>query len=78
MQRRIELWGEGHSYYDLMRLKKPVDRRGAGFEPHVVYYIPAGDSVRIYAIPSTEIERNPALEQQPEVALPEPVLDTDY
>ena len=26
VQRRIELWGEGFSYYDLMRLRKGVDR----------------------------------------------------
>ena len=29
-QRRIELWGEGLSWYDIMRLNKPVDRRQIG------------------------------------------------
>ena len=32
MQRRIELWGEGLSYYDLMRLRKGIDRRNSGIE----------------------------------------------
>ena len=30
LQRRIELWGEGVSWFDLKRLKKPLDRSGAG------------------------------------------------
>ena len=64
-QRRIELWGEGLAYYDLMRLKKPVDRRGAGFEYNYVFNIPDGDAARIYQIPSTEMDRNVALVQNP-------------
>ncbi|HBC28436.1 MAG TPA: hypothetical protein DC006_01895, partial [Prevotellaceae bacterium] len=39
MQRRIELWGEGLSYYDLMRLRKGIDRRGSGFEAAYQYVI---------------------------------------
>lgn len=66
MQRRIELWGEGHSYYDLMRLKKPVDRRRAGFKASYVFYVPDGDAARIYPIPASEINYyNPALVQNP-------------
>ena len=30
LQRRIELWGEGFGYFDLKRLKLPLDRTGAG------------------------------------------------
>ena len=75
MQRRIELWGEGHSYYDLMRLEKPVDRRGAGFQEGYVFYIPSGDAARIYQIPSTEMNNNPALVQNPEAAQPQPVAE---
>lgn len=30
LQRRIELWGEGVAWLDLKRLKKPLDRTGAG------------------------------------------------
>ena len=74
-QRRIELWGEGQAYYDLMRLKKPVDRRGAGFQSSYVFNIPDGDAVRIYQLPSTEMNNNPALVQNPEFAAPQPVED---
>lgn len=40
-QRRIELWGEGHCYFDLLRLNKALDRRGAGYESVWVYYVEA-------------------------------------
>ncbi len=75
MQRRIELWGEGHSYFDLMRMKKGVDRRGAGFQPSYVYNIPAGDAALIYPIPAGEMNSNMNLVQNPEAAQPTPVAE---
>ena len=62
-QRRIELWGEGFSYTDLMRLKKNIDRRGGGYEEDVVFNIPAtegeaGYDARIFPIPQSEVEAN--------------------
>ena len=78
MQRRIELWGEGFSYYDLMRLNKGVDRRGAGFQEAYIYNIPAGDGALIYRLPKDEIEGNPALtedDNNPVVSRPEPVTE---
>lgn len=75
MQRRIELWGEGHSYFDLMRMKKGVDRRGAGFQSEYVYNIPAGDAALIYPIPDREMSRNPLLIQNPVAEQPVPVSD---
>lgn len=77
MQRRIELWGEGHSYFDLMRMKKGVDRRGAGFQPDYVYNIPAGDAALIYPIPDREMNSNPNLIQNPVAEHPVPVKDGD-
>lgn len=74
MQRRIELWGEGHSYFDLMRLKKGVDRRGAGFQPDYVYNIPAGDAALIYPIPDREMNNNPQLIQNPVAEQPKSVI----
>ena len=70
-QRRIELWGEGFSYTDLMRLKKNIDRRGAGFEPEYVFNIPAvegeyGYNARIFQIPSTAMDKNALLVPNPE------------
>lgn len=75
MQRRIELWGEGHSYFDLMRMKKGVDRRGAGFASAYVYNIPAGDAALIYPIPDREMSSNPLLIQNPVAEQPVPVND---
>lgn len=60
-QRRIEFWGEGLAYYDLQRLKKPVNRVGGGFEPSVCFNIPAESPLRIYLIPEDEMENNPAI-----------------
>ena len=77
MQRRIELWGEGHSYFDLMRMKKGVDRRGAGFGADYVYNIPAGDAALIYPIPDREMNSNPNMIQNPVADQPVPVKDED-
>ena len=74
MQRRIEFWGEGISYFDLMRLGKGVDRRGAGFSEDFTYNIPAGDAALIYPIPDRELSRNPKLEQNPVAEQPQPVV----
>ena len=51
-QRRIELWGEGLSWFDIMRLRKPVDRRGAGFpNPNMVLNIAPDDPILLWPIP---------------------------
>lgn len=60
-QRRIEFWGEGISYLDILRLKKGIDRRGQGFEPAACYNIPATDLAMIYMIPRSEADQNPNL-----------------
>lgn len=58
-QRRIELWGEGLSYFDILRLGKDMDRRGGGYvNPEIIYNIPAGDNALIYRIPQAEEEQN--------------------
>lgn len=58
MQRRIELWGEGFSYFDLMRLQKGLDRRGMGIDPAWVYVVDANDPVMHYQIVQSEFEAN--------------------
>ena len=78
MQRRIELWGEGFSYFDLMRLNKGVDRRGAGFQAEYTYNIPAGDPALIYRLPKAEIEGNPLIsdaQNNPPATQPTPVAE---
>lgn len=80
MQRRIELWGEGHSYFDLMRLQKPIDRRGGGYSAELVYNVPAGDPVRIFMIPQNEIQNNPQISEgqnNPNAGMPTPVEDIE-
>lgn len=78
-QRRIELWGEGLSWFDIMRLKKDVDRRGAGYpDATVVYNIKYGDNAMLWRLPESEIQANPALEEtdnNPASATPSPVAD---
>ncbi|MCU4157810.1 RagB/SusD family nutrient uptake outer membrane protein [Carboxylicivirga sp. A043] len=80
-QRRIELWGEGLSWYDIMRLNKGVDRRGAGYpNATMVFNIPAGDPVLIWRLPEAEIQANPALtesDNNPSAPDPQPVPDVD-
>ncbi len=61
LQRRIELWGEGMSYYDMMRLGKPLDRVGGGWPSTCEYYIEPTDPVLIYPIPASEITGNKQL-----------------
>ncbi|MBD5419667.1 MAG: RagB/SusD family nutrient uptake outer membrane protein [Bacteroides sp.] len=58
-QRRIELWGEGLSYLDLLRLNKPLDRRGGGWDIEWVYNVEA--PLKPLLIPNGEVEANKAL-----------------
>lgn len=66
-QRRVELWGEGMSYFDVMRLNKDVDRRNSNWDDssnqvsQYAYYVPAGSAVLLSQIPQSELEGNPAL-----------------
>ena len=76
-QRRVELWGEGVSYFDIMRLKTGVDRRGAGFEPSLVFNIAPDDPVLLYHIPQGESNANKILGYT-DVATPDPRPVADY
>ncbi len=75
-QRRIEFWGEGIAYYDIQRLKKPMNRVGGGYEASVVFNIPANDPLRIYLIPLTETQNNPAITENNELGgNPTPIVE---
>lgn len=75
-QRRIELWGEGFSYYDMMRFQKPLDRRGGGFDPTIVFNLAPSNPVLIYEIVQTESINNPLIGNTSNGAsVPEPVAD---
>jgi hypothetical protein len=61
-QRRVEFWGEGLAWFDIMRLKKNIDRRGAGYPSSaMVYYIPYESKIMLWRIPQSEIEANKQL-----------------
>ena len=78
-QRRIELWGEGLIWFDIMRLNKPVDRRGAGFPNATsVFNIQPGDPILLWRLPENEIMSNPMLSSEDNnqaVDVPQPVAD---
>lgn len=65
-QRRIELWGEGHSYFDVMRLKKPIERVVNGvstFPDAWQFNIPAEAPILLWLVPKAEIEANDGISE---------------
>ena len=73
VQRRIELWGEGFSLLDILRLKKPIVRKGTNFSANVTYEdLPAESPIFIYNIPEDETNVNKGIneDQINEVATP--------
>lgn len=77
LQRRIEFWGEGLNWFDLMRLNKGVDRRGAGYPNSImIFNIAANDPILLWPIPEAEIQANQALsnaDQNATGTAPQPV-----
>jgi len=58
-QRRVELWGEGFSFGDIMRLEKPIVRSNSTNWPASwVQDIPARSGLLLWRIPQAEIEAN--------------------
>lgn len=78
-QRRVELWGEGMSWFDIMRLNKGVDRRGGAFpNANMVFNIAPGSDILLWRISEAEIQANPALtvaDNNPSAPAPDPVPD---
>jgi hypothetical protein len=78
LQRRIELWGEGFSFYDLMRLKKPVIRVENGvssFSDAYKFNIAAEAPILLWPIPQSEIQTNGGIgenDNNPATAPPRP------
>ena len=60
IHRRVELWGEGHRWFDLKRLDLPLDRTGTNFNPSVVVLMEyeAGGPLWVSLIPRRELEAN--------------------
>ncbi len=72
-QRRVELWGEGFAFFDIMRLHKDIDRRNSNFGADYQWFIPAGSPILLFRIPQDEIRANQGIsddDNNPEAALP--------
>ena len=65
LQRRIELWGEGTSLFDLKRWKLPIDRTVEGTNHRTKVKVEVGSKELVYQIPQREIDQNKLLEQNP-------------
>lgn len=79
-QRRVELWGEGMSWFDMMRLGVGIDRRNTGVEDLYVFKMEANDTKLLWQIPETEVEANAALSEadyNPVTPTPSPVSDEE-
>ena len=67
LQRRIELWGEGFSLFDVKRTKTGLNRlsgtgnHGVPSLNPIVYQIPDGSPLFLMRIPQRELDNNPAL-----------------
>jgi SusD family. len=78
MQRRIEFWGEGKSYFDIMRLNKPITRIENGISSYPTahqFNIAGGDQILLWIIPQAEIQANTTLNEgdnNPTVPAPRP------
>ena len=75
LQRRMELWGEGFSLFDILRLKKPVVRKNTNYDPSVQYNSAAEAQILIYRIPQCEMETNSGIsDTDNNPAAPQPQL----
>lgn len=73
-QRRIEFWGEGLSYFDMLRLQKDMDRRGGGWPAANIFFVKADDWAMVYPTPQAETQTNKALVvNHPNGTTPQPV-----
>lgn len=62
-QRRIELWGEGSSFFDFKRWNLAVNRREANSNHTFFVQVPPTDKRWVYQIPKSEIEANSQIVQ---------------
>lgn len=77
--RRVEFWGEGLSFFDVMRLSLPINRVGSNWPTTATFQIPnnpTDGACLIYCIPQGEINGNPAIsasDNNPETSRPVPI-----
>ncbi len=65
LQRRIELWGEGHAWFDLKRLKKPLvrDYDGTNHASFGLFNEVAEGNMFRFQLPEDEINANDAISE---------------
>lgn len=69
-QREVEFWGEGMTYYDILRLNLGVYRADTNWEDPAfdmdayAFNIQPGDPILIMQIPTSELDNNPALSRE--------------
>lgn len=64
-QRRVELWGEGFAWGDIMRLEKPVIRSNSKNWPDAWKQdVAAGRNIMLWRIPQAEIEANEGISEE--------------
>lgn len=67
-QKRVEFWGEGISWFDMLRMKKGIDRvdvaskTTGGYPKLTRFNVPAGDATFTFQIPEIEEQSNKAIE----------------
>ena len=64
-QRRVELWGEGFAFNDIMRLEKPIIRTNSENWPAAWadQDVEARNGVLLWRIPQGEIEANKGISE---------------
>lgn len=68
LQKRVEFWGEGISWFDMLRMKKGINRvdlttkETGGYPALCRFNIPAGDPTFTFQIPLNEEQNNKAIE----------------
>ncbi len=79
-QRRIELWGEGFAFFDLLRLKKPMVRYEgsiSNFPASLIFNLEPEEKIMLWRIPEKEINTNhgiPPSANNEVVPIPTPVV----
>jgi hypothetical protein len=68
LQRRIELWGEGFAYFDVLRLKKGLERIDAegnsAYHAAYKFNVPAEASYMIWPLPRKEVDSNEGISEE--------------
>lgn len=75
LQRRMEFWGEGYALFDILRLKKPIVRKGTNYAAIVQFNLEPESQIMIYRIPQAEMEVNAGItDADNNPAAPQPTL----